>query len=97
MTFRTRSEAEIDYVETVEFYLEEESPHAAERFTQALEEAYREIRLAPHQQRIVQFGLREKRVKGFPFAVLYSIEHDEIIVVAIYHDRRKRKTLKQRM
>ncbi len=97
MTFHVRPEAEIDYVESVSYYLAEESPQSAERFTNALDHAYREIQEAPFRQRIVQYGLREKRVKGFPFAVIYSIEKDEILVVAIYHDDRKRSRLGERL
>jgi toxin ParE1/3/4 len=97
MTFRVRPEAEIDYVESVSFYRAEESPQSAERFTNGLDTAYREIQEAPFRQRTVHYGLREKRVKGFPFAVIYSIEEEEIVVVAIYHDDRKRSRLKERI
>jgi plasmid stabilization system protein ParE len=97
MTFRVRPEAEIDYVESVSYYLTEETPQSAERFTNELDNAYLEIQEAPFRQRVVHYGLREKRVKGFPFAVIYSIEEEEIVVVAIYHDDRKRSRLRERL
>ncbi len=97
MNFRVRPEAEMDYVESVSFYLAEETPQSAERFTNELDNAYLEIQEAPFRQRVVQYGMREKRIKGFPFAVIYSIEEEEIVVVAVYHDDRKRSRLKERL
>jgi plasmid stabilization system protein ParE len=96
MTLHVSSEADIDYVETVLFYMTEESAALAERFTTELEKAYASIWEAPHRNRMTEFELREKRVKGFPFSVLYSIEGEELYVHAIYHDDRKRSKLKDR-
>jgi plasmid stabilization system protein ParE len=97
MTIRLSSEAEIDYAESLLYYLTEQTPQSAERFTKRIEEAYSEIQEAPLRNRLTVFGLREKRVKGFPFSVLYLIEDDEIFVEAIYHDDRKRSKLGRRM
>ncbi len=97
MTLHLSSEAEVDYLESVLFYVTEESPQSAERFTNALEKAYDEVREAPYRNRDVELGLKEKRVKGFPFAVLYTIEANEVYVHAIYHDDRKRSRLSERM
>ncbi len=91
------SEAEVDYLESVLFYLTEESPQSADRFTNELEKSYDDICDAPYRNREVEVGLREKRVKGFPFTVLYTIESEDIYVHAIYHDDRKRSKLSDRM
>jgi plasmid stabilization system protein ParE len=97
MTFRVSSEAERDYEESLLYYLTEETPQSAERFEKQVEIAYRDLQEAPYRNRIAAFGLREKRVKGFPFSVLYLVDGDEIFVEAIYHDDRKRSKLKRRM
>jgi toxin ParE1/3/4 len=97
MTLHLTSEAEVDYLESVLFYLTEESPQSADRFTNELEKSYEEIRGDPDRNRTIEFGLKEKRVRGFPFSVLYTIEGDKIYVHAIYHDDRKRSKLRDRM
>jgi toxin ParE1/3/4 len=97
MTLHLSSEADVDYLESLLFYLTEESPQSADRFTNELEKSYDDICEAPYRNREVEVGLREKRVKGFPFSVLYTIEADEIFVHAIYHDYRKRSKLRERM
>ena len=97
MTLRVRSEADIDYAESALYYITEETPESAERFTNEVERTYGLIRKSPKLGRIVEYGLRERRVKGIPFAVLNGIEETEIVVVAIYHDRRERVTLRERL
>jgi toxin ParE1/3/4 len=97
MTIRLSSEADFDYAETVLFYLTEESPQSADRFTKELENTYQAMIEAPYRNRGIEFGLREKRVRGFPFSVIYSIEAEEIYVHAIYHDDRKRSALRHRL
>ena len=97
MTFTIRSQAHRDIAEAVEYYLGEQTPQSAERFADAVDVAYDEIIDTPYLSRVVQYGLREKRVKGFPFVVLYSVEESGIVIVAIYHDRRKRSKLRDRI
>jgi plasmid stabilization system protein ParE len=97
MTLHVSSEADIDYIEAVSYYVSEESARLADRFTTELEKAYASILEAPHRNRMTVFGLREKRVKGFPFSVLYSVEGEELYVHAIYHDDRKRSKLTKRL
>jgi hypothetical protein len=38
---------------------------------------------------MAEAGIRSKRLEAFPFSVLYSIEEEEIVVVAVAHDKRK--------
>jgi len=97
MTFTVRSQAHLDIAEAVEYYIAEQTPQSADRFADAVDIAYDEIVDAPYRNRVVQYGLREKKLKGFPFAVLYSVEESEIVIVAIYHDRRKRAKLRNRI
>jgi plasmid stabilization system protein ParE len=97
MTFTIRSQAHRDIAEAVEYYLGEQTPQSADRFADAVDVAYDGIINAPYRNRVVQYGLREKKLKGFPYAVLYSVEESGIVIVAIYHDRRKRSKLRGRI
>src|SRR5665213_1043478 len=97
MTIRLSSEADLDYSESLLYYLTEGSPHAAVRFSEELDIAYRDIMEAPNRNRISVFGLREKHLAKFPFSVLYSVEGEEVFVHAIYHDDRTRSKLRKRL
>lgn len=97
MKLRLSSEADVDYAESLLYYLTEGSSPLADRFSNQLEDAYRSIREAPFRNRMTSLGLREKHLTDFPFSVLYTIEGDEIFVQAIYHDDRKRSKVKRRM
>jgi plasmid stabilization system protein ParE len=70
MTFTIRSQAHRDIAEAVEYYLGEQTPQSADRFANAVDVAYDEITDAPYRCRVVQYGLREKKLKRFPYAVL---------------------------
>jgi plasmid stabilization system protein ParE len=60
MTLRLRPDADIDYAESLLYYLTEETPQSAVRFTDELEVAYHGIRQAPYQARVVEYGFRER-------------------------------------
>lgn len=52
-----------------------------------MEDAVRRISAAPTRWRIVEEDIRLLRV--FPYAVLYTIERDRVLVVAVMHCSRK--------
>ena len=97
MTLTVRSQADRDIAEALQYYIREETPQSAERFANAVDLAYDEIIDAPTRPRIVEYGFREKKLKKFPYSVLYSIEESEIVVVAVYHDERNRAYLRDRI
>ena len=47
MTIRLSSEADLDYSESLLYYLTEGSPHAAVRFSEELDIAYQDIMRSP--------------------------------------------------
>ena len=89
MVLTIRSQAELDIAETLEYYLDEETPVSADRFVQAVEGAYPEILAAPFRYPADRDGIRQKPIIGFPCSVLYSILDDEIVVLSIRHHKRK--------
>jgi plasmid stabilization system protein ParE len=89
MRVRHTSAVDREIVEAVAFYLSEESPQSAERFDAEVQEAEHLIAKQPYLYPIVENGIRAKQLDGFPFAVLYSIEGDEIVIVAVSHAKRK--------
>jgi toxin ParE1/3/4 len=96
VTFRVQSEAQIELAESSLWYLTEaESPQAAERFAEEVEQAYREIQEAPYRYP-VRNGLRAWPLKKFPFSIMYFIESDTIVVASVYHHKRGKAYLGKR-
>jgi len=44
---------------------------------------------APGTYRVIEGDIRRCLTRAFPYAVLYSIELDHILVLAVMHSRRK--------
>ena len=59
------------------------------RFVNAIDAAVTRIAEAPESGRIIEDDIRRCLSKVFPYAVLYSIEPDYILVVAVMHCRRE--------
>jgi plasmid stabilization system protein ParE len=89
MTVTVRSQAHRDISEALQFYLDEETPHSAERFAGAVDTAYDEIIEAPYRYPSDRDGIRQKIIRGFPFSVLYHLNGNEIVIVSIRHHKRK--------
>ena len=67
----------------------ERSAIAAERFTQAVDAAFGMIAAHPERFAAVSPNHRGCRVERFPFRVIYRVETDRILVVAIAHAKRR--------
>jgi plasmid stabilization system protein ParE len=91
------TEADSEFAESALWYLtEEQSPQAAERFAEEVEQAYESIQQSPNRYPIQKDGFRAWPLKRFPFSILYYIDSDEIVVASIYHHKRNRSSLKRR-
>ena len=55
------------------------------RFTKSVEETIQRIVEAPERWRIVDEDVRRCLTHIFPFAILYTIEQDFILIVAVMH------------
>lgn len=70
-------------------YYERQQPGLGERFVNAVEMAVARIAAAPETWRVVEDGIRRCLTKVFPYAVIYAIEPDHILVVAVMHCHRE--------
>jgi plasmid stabilization system protein ParE len=70
-------------------YYETQQTGLGERFANAVEMAVAHIVAAPGSWRVIEDDIRRCLTKVFPYAVLYSIEPDHILVVAVMHCRRE--------
>lgn len=59
------------------------------RFIASVEAAVRQITDAPGRWRIVEQDIRRCLTKVFPYAILYTIETDGVLIVAVMHCHRE--------
>jgi toxin ParE1/3/4 len=59
------------------------------RFTESVESAIRIILEDPARRRIFEKDIRRCLTRVFPYAVLYSIEPDYILIIAVMHCHRE--------
>lgn len=70
-------------------YYETQHDGLGSRYINAVEATVARIVEAPSSWRIVEDDIRRCLTKVFPYAVLYSIEEDYILIVAVMHSRRE--------
>lgn len=88
MKYGFHPEALAEY-EGAALYYAARDPRVALRFIQAVEDAVRRIRAAPTRWRVVEEDIRRCLVRVFPYAVLYTIEQDRVLIVAVMHCSRE--------
>lgn len=70
-------------------YYDQRSEGLGWDFLAAVEQTTRRIAASPQAGPIHRRGVRKRLVSGFPFTVLYSLESDEVFVVAVMHQHRR--------
>ena len=86
-----KAEAHLDVWVAYEYY-EEKQPGLGELFLEALDDVYRSIANHPtHYSYIAEDPsnvFRDRRLKKFPYVVVFEIIGDAVIVYAVFHVRR---------
>ena len=80
--------AEEEMNEAARFY-EERSPGLGLDFLDAVQRTVDAIVAHPNSGRQLSENIRRRIVQRFPFGVLYSVEPERIVVVAVMHLRRR--------
>ena len=88
MKVRFLTPAEIEMFEASAYY-EMQAPNLGENFLDIIEEAIEEIAKNPKLWPEIDYGIRRRLVRRFPYSVLYHIHMDEIIIVAVMHQKQK--------
>ena len=60
-----------------------------DRFILAVEDALQGIQQAPERWEILDGGIRRKLTRIFPYALLYSVEPEGILILAVMHCHQK--------
>ena len=96
MRWEIHPEALLEYQEAALFYGGREQA-VAHRFVGAVEDTIRRVVESPFAWRIVDDDVRRCLVRRFPYAVLYTVESDYILIVAVMHGNREPGYWKRRL
>jgi toxin ParE1/3/4 len=81
-------DARAEFLAAVEYY-EECQPKLGRRFRSAVEMELVGIEAMPFRYRVLHVPFRRCLVPKFPYAIIFVIEPDFILVVAVAHAKRK--------
>ncbi|HXD32063.1 MAG TPA: type II toxin-antitoxin system RelE/ParE family toxin [Pyrinomonadaceae bacterium] len=88
MTFDFHPDAQLEYRAATVFY-ESRRAGLGHAFTIEVEAAIERILQAPERWRMIEQDVRRCLTHTFPYGLLYTIEHNSILIVAVMHLRRK--------
>lgn len=88
MKFSFHPEALEEYTDAARYYAEQRDGLDL-RFIESVENAIERLRRAPTSQRILEDDIRTCITRVFPYAILYTIEDDSILIVAVMHCHRE--------
>jgi plasmid stabilization system protein ParE len=88
MKYVFHPEALTEYAEAVEYYLQQGS-EVAQAFIDTVENAVYQIRESPARWGVIDEDVRRYLTQKFPYGILYTIEQDYILILAVMHCSRK--------
>jgi len=88
MNFEFHPEALEEYQEAALYYARRD-PELARRFIQSVEDAIRRVVDAPERWRIIDEDVRRCLTRVFPYGILYTIETNYVLIVAVMHCSRE--------
>lgn len=84
MNYEFHPEALDEYQEATLWYAKRDK-NAALRFVTFIEDAIERVVTAPTRWRVIDEDIRRCLTHVFPYAILYTIEDDFILIVAVMH------------
>jgi toxin ParE1/3/4 len=88
MTYDFHPEARLEYREAATFY-EARRAGLGAAFTLEVEAAIDRLVETPERWRVIEQDVRRCLTHTFPYGILYTIEAESILIVAVMHLRRK--------
>ena len=96
MKYVFHPEALTEYSEAVQYYTEQRVD-VAQAFIDAVEEAVYRLRDSPNRYPAINGEIRRCLTRKFPYGILYTIEPDFILILAVMHCRKKPGYWKSRL
>ena len=85
----------IEYSEAVQYYAQNRTA-LAQAFIDAVENTIYRIRESPTTWQIIDEDVHRCMTRKFPYGILYTVEEDEILILAIMHCSREPNYWKNR-
>ncbi|MDZ4683452.1 MAG: type II toxin-antitoxin system RelE/ParE family toxin [Planctomycetaceae bacterium] len=79
--------AEQDLNEAADWYNDQQDG-LGERFLDTANAAFMRVCDAPRRSAVLYRGARRLPIRGFPYAALYVMENELVVIVTVLHDRR---------
>lgn len=89
-------EAEDEFREATRYY-EAEAPGVGVAFVAEVRRAIRSITDNPYAAEAVGSGVRRNVLSHFPYNILYAVEPDVIVIIAVAHQKRRPRYWRARM
>ena len=84
MNYEFHPEALDEYQQAALWYAERDHSVAL-RFVTFIEDAIERVVTAPERWRVIDEDVRRCLTRVFPYAILYTIEDDSVLIVAVMH------------
>lgn len=88
MKYAFHPEALTEYAEAVQYYAEQRT-EMAQAFIDAVEDAVYRIRESPTRYVAIDEDVRRCMTRRFPYGILYTIEPDYVLILAVMHCSRE--------
>jgi toxin ParE1/3/4 len=88
MRYVFHPEALTEYAEAVQYYAEQRV-EVAQAFIDVIEDAVYQIRESPTRYVVIDEDVRRCMTRKFPYGILYTIEQDYILILAVMHGSRE--------
>ena len=88
MKYVFHPEALTEYAEAVQYYAEQSS-EVAQAFINVIEDAVYRIKESPTRWAVLDENVRRCLTRKFPYSILYTIEQDYILILAVTHCSRE--------
>jgi toxin ParE1/3/4 len=95
MRYVFHPEALAEYAEAVQYYAEQRV-EMAQIFIDSIEDAVYRIKESPTRYRAIDEDVRRCMTRRFPYGILYTIEPDYILILAVMHCSREPEYWKNR-
>ena len=88
MRYVFHPEALTEYADAVQYYTEQRAG-IAQLFIDAIEDVVYRIRESPEHYAVIDEDVRRCMTRKFPYQILYTIEPDYILILAVMHCSRE--------
>ncbi len=88
MKSRFHEAADAELTEAVLYY-DGKASGLGDRFLAEVKAANRRIEQYPEIARVIEYGVRAKALVTFPYTLMYVIDPDDVLIVAVAHQSRR--------